>query len=285
MKDLTHEYVKTLLPPREETQAKWTFGRVMLCCGSAQMPGAAVMSARAALRSGVGLCELASVPSVTAALTSAAPEAILGSLEEGEAGTVSVRAIEPLLVRAKRCSALLCGCGLTVCSDTRALVRALIQSYQGTLVLDADALNIVAESPEILKTAAGALLLTPHERELSRLLGGRRVSAEDAAAFAAGYRVTLLCKGGSESTVVGPGGTLYRLTAPNSGMAKGGSGDVLAGLTAGLAAQGAAPAEAAALGAYLHAMAGRLAREKYGARAMLPTDVIENIGEAFLSLD
>lgn len=283
MKELTPELAKTLLPRREETQAKWTFGRVMLCCGSAQMPGAAVMSARAALRSGVGLCELAGVSSVTAALTSAAPEAMLCPLEENGAGAMSVRALPELLARAERCSALLCGCGLTICADTRALVRGLIQKYAGALVLDADALNIVAEAPEMLKSSAGRVLLTPQARELSRLLGGAGV--KEAADFAAEYQVTLLCKGGSESTVVGPGGTLYRLTAPNSGMAKGGSGDVLAGLTAGLAAQGAAPAEAAALGAYLHAAAGRLAREKYGARAMLPTDVIESIGEAFLSLE
>lgn len=284
MEHLTREYVRALLPLRDEQQAKWAFGRVLLCCGSRAMPGAAVMSTRAALRSGVGLCELASVSAALGVLSVSAPECMLCPMPEGSAGSVAESGLPVLLRQAARSTALLCGCGLTVCADTRALVRTLIEKYEGTLVLDADALNIVAETPDLLNHAAGHVLLTPHVRELSRLLGNEDASIAGAAAFAAAHGVTLLCKGES-SIVVGAGGPLYELSAPNSGMAKGGSGDVLAGLISGLAAQGLTPANAAAVGAYIHAKAGRIAREKHGARAMLPTDVIESIGDAFLAIE
>jgi len=282
MDQLTKELAKTLLPPRDERQAKWAFGRALLCCGSTAMPGAAVMSIRAALRSGVGLCVLASVPEVLAAMPAAAPECILCAMPKGPSGSISERGLPALLKEAERCGALLCGCGLTVCNDTRVLVREILECYEGTLVLDADALNIVAEEPDMLERAAGRVLLTPHGHELARLLGGKTVCT--AAEFAAKYRVTLLCKGGVSDVIV-PGGPLYRLDSPNSGMAKGGSGDVLSGLIAGLAAQGLIPEKAAALGAFVHAEAGRLAREKLGPRAMLPSDVTACIGAVFLELE
>ncbi|MEA5038416.1 MAG: NAD(P)H-hydrate dehydratase [Clostridiaceae bacterium] len=285
MEELTRGTAKALLPPRNERQAKWTFGRVLLCCGSAAMPGAAVISTRAALRSGVGLCELASVPAALLSLPATAPECILCPMPEGSSGSIAETGLPVLLRQAERCSALLCGCGLTVCDDTRALVRGLLAHFTGILVLDADAINIVSEEPALLKTAAGQVLLTPHARELSRLLHIREAGIPEAIAFAAEMGVTLLCKSGTGAAIVGPGGPVYFLEAPNSGMAKGGSGDVLAGLTAGLAAQGLLPERAAALGAFLHAEAGRLARERYGARAMQPTDVIDSMGAAFLTLE
>lgn len=282
MEQLTKKLAKALLPPRDERQAKWAFGRVLLCCGSAAMPGAAVMSVRAALRSGVGLCVLASVPEALSAIPAAAPECILCAMPKGPSGSIAEHGLPVLLTEAGRCGTLLCGCGLTVCDDTRALVRGLLEHYEGTLVLDADALNIVAEEPDMLEHAVGSVLLTPHGRELARLLGGG--TACTAGEFAAKYGVTLLCKGGV-SDVIGAGGPLYRLEAPNSGMAKGGSGDVLSGLIAGLAAQGLSTEKAAALGAFVHAEAGRLARERLGERAMLPSDVTACIGAAFLEIE
>lgn len=281
---LTERAARALLPARDEQSGKWSFGRALLCCGSAGMPGAAVLSARAALRSGVGLCRLASVPAALAALPAAAPECMLFPLPEGPAGSISERGLPALLRGTEWASAVLCGCGLSVCDDTRALLRGLLAACRAPLVLDADALNLLAEEPALLKTRPGPTLLTPHARELARLCGAREAGLPEAAAFAATYGVTLLCKGGG-GTVVGPDGPLWTLTAPNSGLAKGGSGDVLAGLCAGLLAQGLPPAAAAALGLFLHARAGRLARERLGARAMLPGDVIDALGAAFLALE
>ena len=284
MQELDRSAAAALLPRRDEGAAKWAFGRALLCCGSAGMPGAAALSARAALRSGAGLCVLASVPAALAALPVCAPECVLCPLPEGSTGAVAESGLPVLLREGARADGLLFGCGVGISDDGRALLRGLLAGYGGTLVLDADGLNLLAEEPSLLRTAAGRVLLTPHRRELARLCGTKEAGPAEAAAFAAKYGVTVLCKGGG-GTVAGPEGPLCRLEAPNSGMAKGGSGDVLAGLAVGLLAQGMAPAEGAALALWLHARAGALARADLGARAMLPTDVIAHIGAAFREME
>jgi NAD(P)H-hydrate epimerase len=155
-------------------------------------------------------------------------------------------------------------------------------------VLDADALNLLAAMPDLLQQTTGPLILTPHAVEFHRLTGlpVNEILAdpvETASAFAVRHNVVVVLKG-STTTVANPNGGVWQLEAPNSGMAKGGSGDVLAGLIAGFLAQGCAPYHAAVLGVYLHALAGDIAARELGVRAMLPTDVIDRLGRAFLLL-
>lgn len=278
MTELTAETASALIPARTPSAAKWAFGRVLLCCGSAAAPGAAVLATLGALRSGVGLCRLASVPSVLAAAAVRCPAAMQLPLNESAARVISADAL-PLLSD-DPASAVLFGCGIGCTDDGRALLRGLLTHVRGTLVLDADALNLLAEQPALLHTRQAPTLLTPHARELARLCGRTDAGIGDAVRFAQAHRVTLLCKG-SVSTVVTPEGAVFRLDAPNDGLAKGGSGDLLAGLIAGLAAQGCPPAEAAALGAYLHSRAGHFARLRRGARAMLPDDVADALSDAW----
>ena len=283
--DPTHMVnIAALLPLRSERGAKWDFGRLLAICGSSAMPGAALMACGSALRSGVGLVELAAVQDVTTAAAPRYPECVLTPLA-GEAGTVCPADLPALSQPLQRASALLCGCGLGAGIAQGDFLRALLPTLTVPAVLDADALNLLAQAPELLRETHAPLILTPHVVEFHRLSG---LSVDDiqtdpvetAAFFAVRHNVVVVLKG-STTTVANPSGGFWQLDAPNSGMAKGGSGDVLAGLISGFLAQGCSPYHSAILGVYLHALAGDLAAKDLGIRAMLPTDVIGYLGKAF----
>lgn len=282
----------TLLPRREEGQAKWLFGRTLLVCGSASMTGAALLSCEGALRSGAGLVQLASVDTVIAAARVRLPEALLLPLPQAEdavPGAICRDASRLLLQEGKKAQSLLFGCGCGITDDGRALLQELCAEYDGTIVLDADGLNLLAENRTLLKNVRGRCILTPHAGEFCRLSGLTREQLESdpagaAMAFAAKYGCVVALKGAV--TYITDGRRHYTVDAPNSGMAKGGSGDVLAGLTAGLAARmGDRLLECAALAVWLHSCAGLLARAELGANAMLPRDVLTRLGQAFLELE
>lgn len=280
--ELNEEIARGLLPRRDDTQAKWHFGRTLLVCGSGGMSGAALLAGQAALRSGAGLVQLASAPEVIAAARVALPEALLLPLAEDMGW-------DALALQAKKAQSLLFGCGVGISDRGRRLLAGLTEGYGGTLVLDADGLNLLSENTALLYKVSGRCILTPHIGEFCRLTGLTRpqVEADPAGAamdFAARYRVVVVLKGAA--TVITDGVRRYELHAPNSGMAKGGSGDVLAGLTAGLAAQMPDEVlECAALAVWLHSRAGQLARQDLGAYAMLPREVLSCLGRAFLELE
>lgn len=287
--DPTHMVnIAALLPLRNESCAKWDFGRLLAVCGSRSMPGAAMLACGSALRSGVGLVHLAAVPEVAAAVSARHPECVL-TLLDGTVGTVSAADLPTLAPRLQRASALLCGCGMGTDAYQAAFLRTLLPSLTVPAVLDADALNLLAKDPALLQKTHAPLILTPHVVEFHRLTG---LSVEEiladpieiASAFAVHNNVVVVLKG-STTTVANPNGGFWQLEAPNSGMAKGGSGDVLAGLIAGFLAQGCLPYHSAILGVYLHALAGDLAAKELGIRAMLPTDVISYLSKAFLLLN
>ena len=286
---LDKETAKALLPVRDDRQAKWHFGRTILVCGSAAMSGAALLSAQGALRSGAGLVQLCSVAEVIAAARTAVPEALLLPVEQSVNGVISQDAISGILSQAEKAQSLLIGCGLGITDHGYRLLKSLTANYAGTVVIDADGLNVLAEHLTLLYNVPERCILTPHIGEFCRLSGLTREQVEQdvqgaAMDFAARYRCVVALKGAR--TVITDGDRAYVLDCPNSGMAKGGSGDVLAGLAAGLCAQMPhKPLESAALAAYLHSRAGLLAREKRSAYAMLPRDVLDALGQAFLELE
>jgi len=286
---LDKETAKALLPVRDDRQAKWHFGRTILVCGSAAMSGAALLSAQGALRSGAGLVQLCSVAEVIAAARTAVPEALLLPVEQSVNGVISQDAISGILSQAEKAQSLLIGCGLGITDHGYRLLKSLTANYAGTVVIDADGLNVLAEHLTLLYNVPERCILTPHIGEFCRLSGLTREQVEPdvqgaAMDFAARYRCVVALKGAR--TVITDGDRAYVLDCPNSGMAKGGSGDVLAGLAAGLCAQMPhKPLESAALAAYLHSRAGLLAREKRSAYAMLPRDVLDALGQAFLELE
>ncbi len=289
---LNRDGARGLLPRRDDAQAKWHFGRALLVCGSAAMPGAALMAGMGALRSGAGLVQLCSVEEVIQAARVGLPEALLLPVArqmEDIPGAIHREAAPVILAQAEKAQSLLFGCGCGVTDQGYRLLKSLTANVSGTMVIDADGLNLLAEHLTLLYNIPGRCVLTPHHGEFCRLTGLSREQLEQdpagaAMAFARQYNCVVVLKGAV--THVTDGERIYTLSCPNSGMAKGGSGDVLAGLTAGLCAQRPQSLlENAALAVWLHSRAGQLARERQGAFAMLPRDVLDCLGQAFLELE
>jgi len=275
----------SFLPPRREKAGKKGYGRLLGVCGSESYRGAAVLAMTAAARSGAGLVELASVRPVTDAVAASLPECMFRVLPPCPKGGIARQALPLLAAEWNKATACLCGCGLGLSAHSRLLVKELVRSCPVPMVLDADALNVLSEAPEALLGARAPVVVTPHHGEMERL-SGREVAGpeESARRFAEKYRVTVILKG-SLTVVAHPDGSAFVHDRDNSGLAKGGSGDVLAGLTAGLLAQGMEAKKAACLAVYVHGRAGMLARQALGQRGMLPHDVAERIPAAFLEIE
>jgi len=280
------EYVISRIPPRPEECNKGTFGRLLAVLGSEQYMGAALLATDAALRSGAGYVQLVSTPKVCDTLLPSVPESIMTRCASDHLGAIDGQAAEMIRNQAEKATALLIGCGLGVTPGTAHILERLLGQCELPTVIDADGINLLAQNINILKKRRCKLVLTPHPAEFARLLGitvnevlekrlslGRR--------FAEEYGVTLLLKG-SCTTVFTPEGLCRYVDSGTPGLAKAGSGDVLAGLIGGLLAQGLAPADAAACGAWLHGRAASIAAKRRSVSAMLPRDVISCLGSAFL---
>lgn len=273
------------LPARPANSNKGDFGRVVTVCGSVGMAGAAVLSARAASYCGAGLVEVCAPKSLYPVLAGHLVEQILTPLEETPSGTLaesSVGRIEQSLSRAKAC---LVGCGLGVNPDTSAVVSYLLSQSKVPVVLDADGINCIARNIHLLSTAQMPVVLTPHPGEMARLLGctvdeGQGNRVEIASTFARQYGVTLVLKGAG-TLVACADGRVYVNRTGNHGMAKGGSGDLLAGMVASLLAQGLSPESATTTAVYFHGLAGDLAAKRWSARAMQPSQMLDALAEAF----
>lgn len=188
-------------------------------------------------------------------------------------------------ILACRATAYALGCGLKKTPDTVSLTQRLIASAARPIVLDADGLNCIAEDKSVLLHKKSDIIITPHVGEMSRLtgIGVKEIAlsrVQTARRFAEEYGVTVVLKG-HETVIAAPGGETYVNTTGNAGMAKGGSGDILAGMIAGFSAQGFSPALAAACGVYLHGAAGDIAAERYSEWAMLPDDLSNCLPDAF----
>ncbi len=285
MEQTDRNIVKKAVFNRPDDANKGTLGSLLCICGCYGMAGAAIMAGKAALRCGLGLLKTALPKSIYPIAAGAIFESVFFPLEETSDGKISKSNIDFLLCEAKKSSAVLIGCGLSVCNDTEKLVNSFIENCTKLLVLDADALNCVAKNPDILKKAKAPIIITPHPGEMARLvkLTPKAVNenrAEIAADFAKEYGVVTVLKG-SGTIIASPEGRVMINRTGNSGMATGGSGDVLAGMTGSLLAQGAKPFDAASAAVYLHGLSGDIAAEKLGRISMLPTDLIDEIPQAF----
>ena len=279
-----------LLPPRPEDGHKGTFGHVFVIAGSRGFTGALRLTCEAAGRSGCGLVT-AGVPrglGDIAAMTLL--ESMSRLLPDTPEQAVSGAAVEPALAFAADKSAVVLGPGISTQGDTRIFVHAFVPRCMPPLVLDADALNILAYNlAPLADRAPGTTILTPHPGEMARLadVDTKMVQenrAQIAAEFAAAHGAVVVLKG--RATVVAhPDGSTAVNTTGNSGMATGGTGDVLAGLLGGLLAQGMSPWDAARLGVWLHGYAGDSAADQFTSRAMLARDVIACIPQAFGALE
>ena len=284
------------LPRRDPAGNKSSFGHVLSICGSERYQGAAVLAALGAERCGAGLVTAAFPRQAYAAVAAKLTTSILLPLPGNRQGTLHISAL-PLLREALRGkSAVLLGCGLGLCGDTIELTRALLQDIALPLVLDADGINAAcAHRFDLGKHfnvtphpgAFPRLILTPHPGEMARLTG---LSVEEiqhnrveiARQFAEEHGCVLVLKGAG-TVVAAPGQEPYINATGNAGLAKGGSGDLLAGMITSLLAQGMPPFEAAACGVYLHGLAADRVAARLSQRGMSALDVAHEL-PAMLSL-
>ena len=291
--ELTEEFVWQNIPPRPRDSHKGTFGAVLAVAGSACYRGAALLAAEGALRAGAGIVTLASVEPVLAAAATRLPECCLCPCTAGAEGGISPESI-PLIQRQKA-TVLLLGPGLGGAAqstgraaETRTLVQRLLPGFAGSAVLDADGLNAAAQlisAGEQFPHPEGELIVTPHPGEMARLTGlsAEEISAdreEIARQYAKKWNVVVVLKG-SRTVVAAPDGRACVNPTGNPGLARGGSGDVLAGMTAALLACRLPAYEAAACAVYLHGAAADRTAAKLGEYGMLPHDILPELGQMF----
>lgn len=270
----------TLLSPADPQANKGDNGKLLLVCGSWGMAGACVMAAQAALRCGAGLVQIAVDQRLYPIIAQAVPQAVYivldweGAREESE---------QKLLAALGGCTACLVGCGLG--QDSEFLCPLVFSHCQRPLVVDADGVNFLARHPGYLEGLTVPVVLTPHPGEMARLcddtipeIQGDRLGAALQKARETGAVVALK---GAATVVASPDGRVAVNPTGNPGMAKGGSGDVLAGMAGAFLAQGMPAFETAVLAVYLHGQAGDLCAQELTQRAMLPTDLIQKLPQVF----
>ena len=281
MQDCTEELVLSLLPQRGGNAHKGTFGRLLLVAGCGRYRGAAQLAASGALRIGTGIVTLAATEPVAAACAAALPEATYLPLPADAEGQLDLRALAALLAQAGSVTAVAAGCGLGQSEALRSLVRGLAAQLTQPLLLDADALNLLADDPALLCARPAATVLTPHPGEAARLLASTvaavqadRIGAACELASRTGCVVVLK---GHGTLVAAPDGRLLHNPTGGPGLARGGSGDLLAGMIAGLMAQGLSAFDAAACGVFLHGAAADLCARRRGAVSMLPHELVDDL--------
>jgi ADP-dependent NAD(P)H-hydrate dehydratase / NAD(P)H-hydrate epimerase len=275
---LMEEEIRPILRSRNSYSHKGHFGHALLICGSKGKMGAAVLAARACLRSGAGLVSLHIPASANAILQTAVPEAMVYLDESdnyftapGDIAMFNVIAVGPGIGQEK---------------DTANALKLLIQNSTVPLILDADAINLLGENKTWIPFLPKGSILTPHPKEFERLAGKtsdhferNRVQRE----FSMKHGVYIILKG-AHTVISSPDGSCYFNSTGNPGMATGGSGDVLTGILAGLKAQGYSSLETCLIGTYIHGLAGDFAESEKGQEALIAGDIVENLGKAFLSL-
>ncbi len=265
--------------PRSKFSHKGTFGHALLLAGSYGMIGAALLSAKAALRSGVGLVSLHTAKIAYAIVQSSLPE-VMVSIDEADHQITTLPKLD-------RYSAIGVGPGLGKHAQTKSALIQLLKMVKVPLVLDADALNILSENAAYLELIPKGSIITPHPKEFERLFGKSkndfaRNDLQRSKAKALGIFILLK---GAHSCLATPDGDCYFNSTGNPGMATGGSGDVLTGLITGLLTQGYDAIAACILGIYLHGLAGDIAVQKLGSEeALIAGDLIDHLGFAFQQL-
>lgn len=277
------------MPLRADDAHKGSCGRVTVVAGSRGMAGAACLCATAALRGGAGLVTAAVPDGIVPIVAGFEPSYLTLALREDSDGRIRFDAMTRLNKALASQSSVATGPGLGQSAELRMVVSELYANLPLPLVVDADALNLLAGRPDLFTRPDGAAprVLTPHPGEFSRLTGLDIATVQQdrnrhAIDFARQHRVVVVLKG--RETVITDGDRLAINTTGNSGMATGGTGDVLTGLIAALLAQGMAPFDAAQLGVHVHGLAGDLAAEEFSKPGMIASDLLQFIGRAWCEM-
>ncbi len=273
MQNLDDKFLKENFPHRNNKSNKGSFGKTLLVCGSEKYPGAALLASRAASSIGSGLTILASKPEVFHKISAEIPEVI--NLDFN---------LKTILDESSKASVIVIGPGLTTEADIKEIVESLILKASVPIVLDADGINVLAGNKEIIKKSKSKIILTPHPKEFSRLLG---ISVDEVLknktdlvkSNAKELNCTIVLKG--PGTIIGTKeGNIYVSPFANSALAKGGTGDVLAGFIGGLIAQGLKPDLAACIGVYIHGKTAELITKDKTEFSLLPQDLITYLPQA-----
>jgi NAD(P)H-hydrate epimerase len=270
--------VAAMLPVRRKFDHKGSYGHALAIAGSYGMMGAALLTGEAAMRSGAGLVTLHVPGNGNSIVQTAFPEAIVSTDVHDRCFSVPPGT--------ERFAAVAAGPGLGMSEESHHGLKTLLRQITQPLVLDADALNIIAADPSLLELLPEQTILTPHPGEFDRIAG----TSEDAwsrhlkqISYSRKHKLIIVLKG-AYTGISFPDGSYWFNTKGNPGMATGGSGDVLTGIILSLLAQGMAPGNAAMAGVYIHALAGDLAAAALGQEAMIAGDIIKQLGNAFITI-
>lgn len=272
---VTEEDISLVLQPRERFAHKGTFGHALLIAGSKGKMGAALLSARACLRSGAGLLTVHIPQRAEQIMQTAFPEAMLSFDPHQDYFTT--------VPETSAYSAIGIGPGLGQHLESAAALERLLQANGKPVVLDADALNLIASNKDLLNRIPPRSILTPHPKEFDRIAGESNCSYErltKAQNFAIEHKLCVVLKGAYTATCT-PTGNIYFNSSGNPGMGTAGSGDVLTGVILGLLAQGAEPETAAVTGVFIHGTAGDLAAVYRSEESMIASDITDMLGKAF----
>ncbi|MBF8963446.1 NAD(P)H-hydrate dehydratase [Pontibacter sp. FD36] len=277
---VTQKEIQQLLKPRTKFSHKGTHGHALLLCGGYGKIGAAVLAARACLRSGVGLLTVQTPAIGYDVLQTAVPEAML--LPDNNR-----RRLSGLPESIEKFDAIGIGPGIGTERVTKTMLGQLLATSELPLVIDADAINLIASSDKLkVQLPKEKVIFTPHPKEFERLVcksNNEYERLEELREFCRVYQCYMVLKG-SHSAIATPDGDIYFNTSGNAGMATGGTGDVLTGILTALVAQGYTLKEACLLGVYLHGLAGDLAKGTVGEIAMIASDVIQHLPQAYQHL-
>lgn len=284
-----YQNVRLCFSSRKQNTHKGDYGSLMAICGSYGMAGAAVLSAKAAVQSGVGLVRMVLPQSIYPIAAGQLLDAVYYPMKDSDDGTISIDDCDRIIELASWQKACLVGCGLGRSKDVKELVGRLVLECPVPLVLDADAINVLAEDVFLLKEAKSPVIITPHAGEMGRLVRSEPENVQKkrlaiATEFAAEFGVHIVLKG-ANTIIAAPDGTARINLNGNPGMAKGGSGDVLAGIIGSLLAQGMSPVDACECGVYIHGAAGDSAATHYSHHAMTPMDIILELPGVFLDIE
>lgn len=287
----TSDYVRGLLPPRPTDSNKGTFGSVLTIAGSLGMTGATLLASESALRVGAGLSLLATPKTLVLNLPPC--EVIYHAIAETSEYSISKNAIKEVESKLEKVNAVILGPGLSTHDETVAFVHEFVSETlaesQKPCIIDADALNAIAKNTSVIPKNAEHIVLTPHPKELSRLMecsvqdiqADRVKSAQDAAIK---FGCIIVLKG-SRTVVAAPDGQVFINPTGNPGMATAGAGDVLSGIIGGLLAQGLKPIDAATAGVYIHGAAGDVASNEIGETGVVAGDIMNAIPFAITNIE
>lgn len=280
MKEIILDFksAKKLLPERPENSNKGTFGKVLIICGSRNMCGCCILAAQGALRSGVGLVTLAFPEDIYIPVLLNIKEAVFMPLKTNADGCICENETGKILSCAEKNDVVVYGCGVGVNQSTKLLTETLISECGKPLILDADALNCLSQNTSVLKNKKCDILITPHPGEMSRLINKSVDYVESnridvITGFCNEYNISALLKG--YETLIYKAGSdfIYKNKTGNSGLSKGGSGDLLSGIIGGLCATLKGDLQSAAsLGAFIHGLCADILRNEFTEYSMLPSD-------------